>query len=65
VDNASAIFYFHPWELDPEQPRVDGASRKARFRHYLNLQHMESRLRRLLADFQWDRVDRVFLNGAD
>ena len=44
---------------------MNGASRKARFRHYLNLQHMESRLRRLLADFQWDRVDRVFLNGAD
>lgn len=65
VDNASAIFYFHPWELDPEQPRVNGPGRKARFRHYLNLQHMESRLRRLLADFQWDRVDRVFLNGAD
>jgi len=64
MDNESAIFYFHPWELDPEQPRVNGPGRKARFRHYLNLHHMESRLRRLLKDFQWDRVDRVFLNGA-
>jgi len=64
VEGESAIFYFHPWELDPEQPRVNGPGRKARFRHYLNLQHMESRLRRLLADFRWDRADRVFLNGA-
>jgi polysaccharide deacetylase family protein (PEP-CTERM system associated) len=65
VDGESAIFYFHPWELDPEQPRVDGPGRKALFRHYLNLKHMDSRLRRLLVDFRWDRVDRVFLNGGD
>jgi polysaccharide deacetylase family protein (PEP-CTERM system associated) len=65
VDREPAIFYFHPWELDPEQPRVSGPGRKARFRHYLNLKHMESRLRRLLTDFRWDRVDRVFLNGGD
>jgi polysaccharide deacetylase family protein (PEP-CTERM system associated) len=64
VDNQSAIFYFHPWELDPEQPRVDGPGYRARFRHYLNLKHMDGRLRRLLADFRWDRADRVFLNGA-
>ncbi|MEO8346697.1 MAG: XrtA system polysaccharide deacetylase [Betaproteobacteria bacterium] len=64
VDNQSAIFYFHPWELDPEQPRVSGPGYKARFRHYLNLKHMDSRLRRLLSDFRWDRADRVFLNGA-
>jgi polysaccharide deacetylase family protein (PEP-CTERM system associated) len=60
----SAIFYFHPWEIDPEQPRVAGVSRKARFRHYLNLQRMESRLERLLADFRWGRMDRIFL-GTD
>jgi polysaccharide deacetylase family protein (PEP-CTERM system associated) len=60
VDANSAIFYFHPWEVDPDQPRVDGASAKARFRHYLNLDRMESRLRSLLADFQWDRMDSVF-----
>ena len=65
VDHESAIFYFHPWELDPEQPRVTGPGRKARFRHYLNLKHMDARLRRLLADFRWDRVDRVFLNGEE
>jgi len=64
VDRQPAIFYFHPWELDPEQPRVDGVSRKTRFRHYLNLDRMHPRLRRLLADFRWDRVDRVFLNPS-
>jgi hypothetical protein len=44
---------------------VTGPGRKARFRHYLNLKHTEARLRRLLADFRWDRVDRVFLNGDE
>ena len=61
VDGWPAIFYFHPWELDPGQPRVPGIDQKTRFRHYLNLHQTEHRLRRLLKDFQWDRVDRVFL----
>ena len=61
VDEQPAVFYFHPWELDPEQPRVKGASVKTRFRHYLNLDLTEHRLRRLLGDFRWDRIDRVFL----
>lgn len=60
-DAESAIFYFHPWEVDPEQPRVEGASLKAKFRHYLNLSRMQRRLDRLLTDFSWGRVDRVFL----
>ena len=64
VDRKPAMFYFHPWELDPDQPRVDGPGPKALFRHYLNLRHTEGRLRRLLADFQWDRADRVFLSGG-
>ena len=64
VDRMPATFYFHPWELDPEQPRVSGLSAKTRFRHYLNLHRMESRLVRLLREFHWDRIDRVFLNGA-
>jgi len=55
-----AIFYFHPWEIDPEQPRVNGVGIKTRFRHYLNLHRTKERLNRLLTDFQWDRVDRVF-----
>jgi polysaccharide deacetylase family protein (PEP-CTERM system associated) len=64
VDQRPAIFYFHPWELDPGQPRVRGIDAKTRFRHYLNLHQTEHRLRRLLADFRWDRVDHVFLGGA-
>jgi polysaccharide deacetylase family protein (PEP-CTERM system associated) len=59
-----AIFYFHPWEIDPEQPRVNGVGVKTRFRHYLNLHRTKARLSRLLTDFQWDRVDRVFDVGA-
>jgi polysaccharide deacetylase family protein (PEP-CTERM system associated) len=59
-DGQSAMFYFHPWEIDPEQPRVSGPGRKAMFRHYLNLTRMQSRLSRLLSDFRWDRVDRAF-----
>jgi polysaccharide deacetylase family protein (PEP-CTERM system associated) len=60
VDRQPAIFYFHPWEIDPHQPRVSGISAKTRFRHYLNLDRTEARLNRLLADFRWDRIDRVF-----
>jgi polysaccharide deacetylase family protein (PEP-CTERM system associated) len=55
-----AIFYFHPWEIDPRQPRPTGTCLRARFRHYLNLERMEGRLERLLSDFAWDRMDRVF-----
>ncbi len=60
VDQQPGVFYFHPWEIDPEQPRVPGATAKTRFRHYLNLSRMESRLRSLVRDFKWDRMDRVF-----
>jgi polysaccharide deacetylase family protein (PEP-CTERM system associated) len=60
-DGQSCVFYFHPWELDPEQPRQAGLGFKTRFRHYLNLRRMEQRLVRLLGDFRWDRMDRVFL----
>lgn len=63
-DKAAAVFYFHPWELDPQQPRVAGASAKARFRHYLNLDLMEARLDRLLGDFRWGRMDSVFLEDV-
>jgi len=64
VDGKPAMFYVHPWEFDPEQPRVAEASSKARFRHYLNLKRTGGRMRRLLADFRWDRVDRVYLGAA-
>ena len=60
-EQASCMFYFHPWEVDPGQPRQAGLTAKTRFRHYVNLQRMPGRLRQLLNDFEWDRVDRVFL----
>jgi polysaccharide deacetylase family protein (PEP-CTERM system associated) len=63
-DKQSALFYFHPWELDPEQPKQTGLNLKTRFRHYLNLHRTESRLRQLFVDFQWDRMDRIFLDNA-
>ncbi|WP_341888276.1 XrtA system polysaccharide deacetylase [Variovorax sp. YR752] len=60
IDRRPAIFYMHPWEIDPDQPRIAGTSLKTRFRHYVNLDKTESRLSRLLADFRWGRVDQVF-----
>jgi polysaccharide deacetylase family protein (PEP-CTERM system associated) len=63
VDRESCVFYFHPWEIDPGQPRQSGLPAKTRFRHYLNLDRMEDRLTRLIRDFRWDRMDRVFLEG--
>ena len=64
VDRESAIFYFHPWEIDVDQPRVQGIDLKTRFRHYVNIPRMESRLHSLLADFRWGRMDQIFLAGA-
>ena len=62
ADGQPCLFYFHPWELDPGQPRPRGLPMRTRFRHYLNLERTEGRLRQLLADFPWDRMDRVFLS---
>jgi polysaccharide deacetylase family protein (PEP-CTERM system associated) len=64
IDRSAAVFYLHPWEVDPDQPRVPGASLKTRFRHYLNLHKTEPRLSRLLRDFRWDRIDRVFAGSG-
>ncbi|MGH8283233.1 MAG: XrtA system polysaccharide deacetylase [Gammaproteobacteria bacterium] len=55
------VFYFHPWEIDPEQPRVPGVSFKNRVRHYLNLSRMADKLGLLLRDFRFDRMDKIFL----
>jgi polysaccharide deacetylase family protein (PEP-CTERM system associated) len=63
-DREPAVFYFHPWEIDVGQPRVPGISAKTRFRHYVNISRMGQRLRCLLRDFQWDRMDRIYLDGA-
>ena len=61
LERQPAIFYFHPWEIDAGQPRVPGINMKTRFRHYVNIPRMEGRLQQLLADFQWGRMDRIFL----
>lgn len=58
-ENRPAIFYFHPWEVDPGQPRVANAPARSRLRHYTNLSVMEAKLERLLGDFAWGRVDAV------
>jgi polysaccharide deacetylase family protein (PEP-CTERM system associated) len=64
LDREPAVFYFHPWEIDPGQPRVAGIDAKARFRHYVNLPRMEAKLQRLLHDFRWGRMDAIFLPRA-
>ena len=53
-----AVFYLHPWEIDPDQPRLQ-AGRVTSWRHYNGIDEAEARLRRLLVDFRWDRLDRV------
>jgi polysaccharide deacetylase family protein (PEP-CTERM system associated) len=61
VDHQAGIFYFHPWEIDPGQPRQENIGMKTRFRHYLNLDRMESRIKSLTDDFAWGRMDQIFL----
>ena len=63
-EGQAAVFYFHPWEIDPEQPRPQGLNLKTRLRHYLNLSRTEGRLRRLLHDFRWDTMRNVFLRSV-
>ncbi len=62
-DGQPAIFYFHPWEIDAQQPRVAGIDAKTRFRHYVNIERMPARLDQLLGDFAWGRMDDIFLRG--
>ncbi len=63
-DQQAAVFYFHPWEIDPGQPRIDGINAKTRFRHYVNIERTEARIAQLLTDFSWGRMDHIFL-GCD
>jgi len=60
-DRQPAIFYFHPWEIDADQPRVAGIDLKTRFRHYVNIPRMAQRLDGLMGDFRWGRMDHIFL----
>ena len=57
------MFYFHPWEIDPGQPRIADLPLKSRFRHYLELNRMQPRLQRLCADFAWGSMEQVFFAG--
>ncbi len=59
LEGQPAIVYFHPWEIDPDQPRID-ASRTSRFRHYTNLGGMERKLRKLLANFSFAPIREVY-----
>jgi len=65
AEKQPGIFYFHPWEIDPDQPRQQSLPLKSRFRHYLNLNRVENRLNQLLNDFAWDTMQNVFLGSAD
>ena len=56
-DQRPAVFYFHPWEIDPDQPRVTGASLRSRVRHYTNLGVMSAKLEQLVSEFAWGRMD--------
>ena len=63
-DGQSAVFYFHPWEIDAQQPRVAGIDAMTRFRHYVNIERMPARLQRLIGDFSWGRMDKIFLGSG-
>jgi len=59
-DKMPYMFYFHPWEIDPAQPRIANAGLKSKFRHYVNLDRMEGKLDLLLNDFQWGSFSQVY-----
>jgi polysaccharide deacetylase family protein (PEP-CTERM system associated) len=63
AERRPGMFYFHPWEIDPGQPRLRDAPRLARLRHYARQGSMEQRIARLLRDFAWGRVDEVFADA--
>ena len=64
-DGRPAVFYFHPWEIDPDQPRVNGAPLKSRLRHYSRLDRMADKLRDLVHEFRWGRMDELAAQEAN
>lgn len=60
-ENAPYSFYFHPWEIDAEQPRIKDAPLLSKFRHYVNLSKMEGKIVQLLKEHQWDTMQSVYL----
>lgn len=63
-DERPAVFYFHPWEIDPDQPRVTAASLRSKFRHYTNLGVMADKLTQLINEFAWTRMDVIAAREA-
>lgn len=63
IEQQPYSFYFHPWEIDAQQPKVAGASFKSKVRHYINLSRMAGKIERLLQDYQWDTMENVYLKG--
>ena len=61
---APYVFYYHPWELDADQPRMAGVKGRSRFRHYVNLRQFEPRFARLLREFRWGRMDKIYLGSS-
>ena len=59
-ESKAGVFYFHPWEIDADQPRITGASRLAKFRHYVNIGAVPRRVDKLMRGFRWARMDDVF-----
>ena len=62
-DKKSVVFYFHPWEIDEKQPLISGLNSLSKFRHYVNLSGSEMKINKLLKDFKWNRMDKLFLSN--
>ena len=59
-ESAPYSFYFHPWEIDPEQPKFSAAPWKSKARHYINLSRMEGKVEKLLKDFNWVTMQQAY-----
>ena len=59
LEKQPVVFYMHPWEIDPEQPRLKSRGKRGISTHYINLHSMEDKLRRLLSDFRFAPVHEV------
>jgi polysaccharide deacetylase family protein (PEP-CTERM system associated) len=59
------VFYLHPWEIDPEQPRVYGLSSRSKFRHYVNLDKTEFKFKKLLSDFRFSTIRQLLIQNSE
>ena len=64
-ENQPYSFYFHPWEIDVAQPKIENAPLKSKIRHYINLSRMEPKIVRLLKDYSWDTMANVYFQSSD